>query len=69
MKLDSEQQRQELSGLLASVEFTVTAGTIQQTASKIFGLLSVIEQAGLEKQIVPIESLAPDPPNLKVERG
>lgn len=69
MKLDSEVQRQELMGLLAQVEFTVTAATIQQTGQKIFGLLGTIEAADLEKPVVPIESLAPDPPDLKVESG
>ncbi len=69
MKLDDEEQRQTLLGLLGTVEFTVTAGTINQTGSMIFGLLDKIRQAGVEKQIVPIESLAPDPPDLKVESG
>ncbi len=69
MKLDSEEQRQSLLGLLATVEFTVTAPTIQQTGQMIFGLLDTVRQAGLEKQIVPIESLAPDPPDLRLERG
>jgi hypothetical protein len=69
MKLDNEEQRESLLGLLASVEFTVTAPTIQQTGAMIFGLLDKVRQAGLEKQVVPIESLAPDPPDLKVESG
>jgi hypothetical protein len=69
MKLDNETQRQKLLGLLSTVEFTVTAQTIQRTQVEIFGLMGAIEGAGLEKQVVPIESLAPDPPALKVERG
>ncbi len=69
MKLDSEEQRQQLSSLLTSVEFTVTAGTITQTGQMIFGLLKTIEDAGLEKKIVPIESLAPDIPQLVAESG
>ncbi len=70
MKLDNETQRQKLLGLLSTVEFTVTAKTIQRTQMEIFGILSDIESAGLEKPIVPIESLAPDsPPDLKVESG
>ena len=69
MKLDSEEQRQQLSRLLTSVEFTVTVGTIRQTESMIFGLLQTIEDAGLEKKIVPIESLAPDTPQLVAESG
>ncbi len=69
MKVDDEAQREQLLGLLATVEFTVTAPTIQQTGVMIFSLLDKIRQAGLEKQIVPIESLAPDPPKLKVESG
>ena len=69
MKVDNEAQREQLLGLLATVEFTVTAPTIQQTGAMIFGLLDTIRQAGLEKQVVPIESLAPDPPDLKVESG
>ncbi len=69
MKLDNEEQRQTLLGLLSTVEFTVTAPTIQQTGETIFGLLNTIRGAGLEKQVVPIESLAPDPPDLRLERG
>lgn len=70
MKLDSEAQRQQLLGLLSTVEFTVTAKTIQRTQLTIFTLLSSIEDADLEKKVVSIESLAPDsPPQLKVESG
>ncbi len=70
MKLDNEKQREQLLGLLSTVEFTVTAKTIQHTMMTIFKLLGDIEDAGLEKAIVPIESLAPDvPPDLKVEHG
>jgi hypothetical protein len=69
MKVDDEAQREQLLGLLATVEFTVTAPTIRQTGAMIFGLLDKIRQAGLEKQIVPIESLAPDPPKLEVVSG
>lgn len=69
MKLDNEAQRKQLIGLLSSVEFTVTAQSIEHTGNTIFGLLNTIKDAGLEKQVVPIESLAPDPPDLKVERG
>lgn len=69
MKVDNEEQRETLMGLLGTVEFTVTAATIQQTGNTIFGLLDTIRQAGLEKQVVPIESLAPDAPDLRLERG
>ncbi len=69
MKLDSEQQREQLLGLLSTVEFTVTAKTIQRTQMTIFTLLSNIEGAGLEKKVVPIESLAPDAPQLVEESG
>jgi hypothetical protein len=69
MKVDDEAQREQLLGLLSTVEFTVTAPTIQQTGVMIFGLLDKVRQAGLEKQIVPIESLAPDPPDLRLESG
>lgn len=69
MKLDNEQQRETLLGLLGSVEFTVTAGTLQQTGNTIFALLNTIQKADLEKQIVPIESLAPDVPQLVEESG
>lgn len=69
MKLDSEAQRQQLTSLLMSVEFTVTAVTVQQTQATIFGLLDTIENAGLEKKVVPIESLAPDTPKLVEESG
>ncbi len=69
MKLDNEEQRESLIGLLSTVEFTVTAPTIQQTGQMIFGLLDTIRQAGLEKQVVPIESLAPDVLKLVEESG
>ncbi len=72
MRLDSEAQRAQLLNLISSVELTVTAGTLQQTGATIFGLLKTIEDADLEppvKDVVPIESLAPDSPDLKVERG
>jgi len=69
MKLDNEEQRQTLIGLLGTVEFTVTAGTLQQTGATIFALLNTIKEAGLEKLIVPIESLAPDAPQLVEKSG
>ena len=69
MKLDSEAQRVLLDQCLMDVQFSVTAKTIKSTATTIFGLLNAVRTAGLEKKVVPIESLAPDPPDLKVERG
>jgi len=69
MKLDSEAQRKQLLNLISSVEFTVTAGTLQQTGATVFGLLKTIEDADLEKPVVPIESLAPDTPKLVEESG
>ncbi len=69
MKLDSEAQRKQLLNLISSVEMTVTAGTLQQTGATIFGILKAIEDADLEKQVVPIESLAPDTPKLVEESG
>jgi len=70
VRLDSEAQRAQLVGLLESVEFTVTAKTIQRTQMTIFDLLGTIQQAKLEKPVVPIESLAPDePPKLEAVSG
>ncbi len=69
MRLDSEAQRKQLLNLISSVELTVTAATLQQTGDTIFGLLQTIENAGLEKQVVPIESLAPDTLKLVEESG
>ena len=69
MKVDSEAQRALLDQCLSDVTFEVTAKTIKHTAGVIFGLLKAVRGAGLERKVVPIESLAPDPPDLKVERG
>lgn len=69
MKLDSEEQRQKIIGLLAQVQVTVTPVTIGEFKAEFDQLFLALQNAGLEKQIVPIESLAPDPPQLEVVRG
>ncbi len=69
MKLDSEDQRQKLIGLLAQVKVKVTPVTIGEFKHEFDQLFLALQNAGLEKQVVPIESLAPDPPDLKVESG
>ena len=69
MKLDSEEQRQKLIGLLAQVKVKVTPVTIAEYKHEFDQLFLALQTAGLERQIVPIESLAPDPPKLKVESG
>jgi hypothetical protein len=62
MKLDSEEQREQLLKLLSTVTYTVTEATIDQAKAQIDSLFGAIRNAGIEMSIVPIEDLEPDEP-------
>ncbi len=69
MKLDSEEQREDLLELLSTVRVSTTLGTIHETQAEADRIMDPIRNAGIEgedeQQVVPIESLAPDPPKLE----
>ena len=48
MKLDSEEQREELLKLLGTIQFTVTAETVSEAQAKIESILAPIREAGIE---------------------
>lgn len=64
MKLDSEEQRRDLLELLSTVRATVTPATIDAARAEFDRILDPIREAGIEDErpVVPIASLAPDPP-------
>ena len=57
MKLDSEEQREELLEMLGTVTYEVTPHTIKQTQAKIDEIFSAIEGAGLEGAQVPMRKV------------
>lgn len=66
MKLDSEEQRADLLELLSTVRASVTPATIDAAKIEFDRILDPIRYAELEPQVVPIASLAPDPPRLAI---
>lgn len=63
MKLDSEQQREDLLELLSTVRAVVTPATIDAAKAEFDRILNPIREAEIEvvrRPVVPIESLAPD---------
>lgn len=48
MKLDSEEQRQELLDIISTITWTVTTETIGQTQEKMNALLEPIRNAEIE---------------------
>jgi hypothetical protein len=56
MKLDSEEQREQILGLLGAVTYQVTAGTIDQTKKSIDALFGSIREAEIEQPSSDTES-------------
>ncbi len=64
MKLDSEEQREQLLKMLSSVRVTSTTGQLQSQLDEYHRIIKPVMRAGIEveKPVVPIEFLAPDTP-------
>lgn len=67
MKLDSEKQRKELLEMLSVVPISTTIGECHKNVIEADRILDPIRTAEIERVVVPIESLAPDPSILELK--
>ncbi len=64
MRLDSEAQREDLLEVISAVRVSTTLGTAHEIVAEANRIMDPIRNARIEV-VVPIASLAPDPPLLE----